>query len=171
MIMVGIDPDLNGGIAVIDIVRRDVKLIIRMPVFEPPIKGSRRVDAPGVYQALVSARGVGAEYVVIENAIVRPQVSSKGPAMMGSVHTVHQTFGALRALSEALFGRGRVIEAWPSSWKKQMGLSSDKTLSLALAAQLYPGHRTLLAKQKNAGIAEAMLLIEWANTYALKFTK
>lgn len=162
MIFVGIDPDLNGGIAVINALTREVIRLDRMPVFEPPVSGSRRVDAPGVYECLKAARLAGAEYAVIEAAIVKPQKSAKGDKMMGSVHTVHQNFGALRALCEVLFTRSRVMEAWPSSWKKEMGLTSDKSLSLDIAVQFYPGHSVLLGKQKNAGLAEAMLLVEWA---------
>lgn len=162
MIIVGIDPDLNGGIAVIDTWARAIIRLDRMPVFEPPVSGSRRVDAHEVYDLLKSARLEGAEYVAIEAALVKPQKSAGGDKMMGSVHTVHQNFGALRALCEVLFTRSRVLEAWPSSWKKQMGLTSDKALSLDLAAQFYPSHAALLSKQKNAGLAEAMLLVEWA---------
>lgn len=164
MILVGIDPDLNGGIAVIDAETRDVLSITRMPVFEPPVEGKRRVDALAVHKTLIEARRLGAQFVILESAIVKPQVSSKGPAMMGGVHTVHQNYGAIRALCEIMFGRGRVISAHPSSWKKTMGLSSDKHLSLDVAVQLYPGHAVLLSKQKNVGIAEAMLLIEWGKT-------
>jgi len=162
MIVVGIDPDLNGGIAVIDTLDMAVLRLTRMPVFEPPVSGSRRLDAPAAYDALKEARRLGAEFLVIEAALVKPQTTSKGPAMMGGVHTVHQTFGALRALSETLFTRSRVLEAWPSSWKKDMGLTSDKSLSLTRAIEVFPSHASLLSKQKNAGLAEAMLLVAWA---------
>ena len=54
-----------------------------MPVFTPPVSGKRRVDAPGLYEILKAARLAGAEYVTLEHAIVKPQASTKGAAMMG----------------------------------------------------------------------------------------
>jgi len=163
MILTGIDPDFNGGLATIDPEDHTVKLVTRMPVFEPPVKGKRRIDAPGLYEALLQARRVGSQYVILESPLVMPQKSKKGPAMMGNVNTVHQTYGAIRAVAELLFSRSRVIPAWPSVWKKDMGLSSDKDLSLPLARDLYPSHTSLLSKKKNTGLAEAILMAEWGH--------
>lgn len=162
MIIVGIDPDKNGCIAVVDVLDRSIKRIDSVPVWTHPVTGKRWLDAPLAYLMLEHARNIGAEYVAVESAIVKPQFSAKGPALMGSVGEIHQTYGALRALSEVAFTRSRTIVAWPSAWKKEMGLDKDKDKSLALATELYPSHSALLSKKKNAGIAEAILLCEWA---------
>jgi len=157
----GCDPDLNGGFAVIDTQTLEIVSLRLMPLFVPPVKGKRRIDAQGAFELLKEARRVGAEYVALEQAVVKPQISSKGPAMMGSVHTVHQNYGMLRALCEIMFSRSRVIDAWPSTWKKDMGLTSDKNLSLEKAIALYPSHTSLFAKKKNVGLAESLLLARW----------
>lgn len=161
MILLGIDPDLNGGFATVDLGQNSIVTLHRMPIFEPPVKGKRAIDMPSAYQAIAAARGSGATYVILEAAVVKPQVGKNGPVMMGGVDTVHQNYGGLKAICEVLFGRSRVIRAWPSTWKKETGLGSDKEESLRLAAALYPSHSALLAKKKNAGLAEAILLTEW----------
>lgn len=95
--------------------------------------------------------------------MVKPQKSSKGEAMTGSVDLIHQNYGGLRAICELAFHRSRVVDAWPSVWKKDMGLTSEKALSRDIAVQLYPGHSALLSMTKNTGIAEAILLAEWGH--------
>jgi len=164
MMFLGIDPDLNGGLAVVDHQTGKIDLLNRMPVYLPPTGGKRAIDVQLLFECVQQARRVGAQYAVLEKAVVKPQISSKGPAMMGSVHTVHQTYGAIRAVCEILFTRSRVIDAWPSTWKKDMGLTSDKSLSLQKALEYHPTHKTLFSKKKNTGMAEAVLLARWGST-------
>lgn len=47
----------------------------------------------------------------------------------------------------------------PQQWKKDMGVTSDKNTSLDLARTLWPG--APLSRQKDHGVAEALLLAEW----------
>ena len=47
----------------------------------------------------------------------------------------------------------------PQEWKKDMGLTSDKTQSLEMARRLWPN--APLARQMDNGRAEALLMAEW----------
>ena len=47
----------------------------------------------------------------------------------------------------------------PQKWKKDMGLTSDKAQSMAMARELWP--LAPLHRQKDNGRAEALLLAEW----------
>lgn len=47
----------------------------------------------------------------------------------------------------------------PQKWKKDMGLTSDKDLSLAMARELWP--TAPLARKMDNGRAEALLMAEW----------
>lgn len=165
MIIVGIDPDQSGGIVVADPDTHNLIAIHRMPLFTHPVTGKVRIDATAVYHLLLAAAGSGASYAVLEQAVVKPQKSAKGPAMTGSVDKIHQNYGALRALCELAFTRPRVIVAWPSTWKKEMGLSSDKELSRAKASELYPTHSKLFGMTKNTGLAESLLLVHWGRKW------
>lgn len=74
-----------------------------------------------------------------------------------SVFSTGFGFGLIRGV---LVGRSMPYEiVHPQVWKKAMGVTSDKTTSLAKARALFPlcdlGHR------KDAGRAEALLIAEW----------
>jgi len=165
MILLGIDPDLKGGLATIDMGARKILSLHRMPVYEPPVKGkgAKRLDTLTAWACIQQAKHThGAIAAVLEAAIVKPQIGKGGrQAMMGSVGRIHQTYGALLAMCEITFGRAGVIKAWPSAWKKEMKLTADKSDSRVLACSLYPAHAQLLDKVKNEGMAEAVLLTEW----------
>jgi hypothetical protein len=47
----------------------------------------------------------------------------------------------------------------PQKWKKDMGLTSDKDLSLAMARELWP--TAPLSRKMDNGRAEALLMAEW----------
>lgn len=47
----------------------------------------------------------------------------------------------------------------PQQWKKDIGVTSDKNTSLEMARTLWPG--APLSRQKDHGVAEALLLAEW----------
>lgn len=158
MIIVGVDSDLNGGIACLDFSTREVHLAARMPVIDTE---KRRLDNQELHAIFKRASLAGADSIVIEASITKPQMGKNGPTMTAGVDTTHQTFGGIRAAAEIVYGVPAVTVAWPSAWKKAMGLSKDKELSLDKAAELWPSHQALWRFKKNAGIAEAFLLAEW----------
>ena len=158
MRLVGIDPDLRGGFAVVEPDAHKIIYLGRIPVYEPPVKGKRRLDAPALLALLKAAVRSGATFVCMETAIVRPQTTTKGMALTAGIDTTHQTYGGIRALAEGVFGRGRVLAVHPTSWKSAMGLTRDKGLSSELAAELYPSHAGVFKVKKNDGLAEAVLL-------------
>jgi crossover junction endodeoxyribonuclease RuvC len=47
----------------------------------------------------------------------------------------------------------------PRAWKKDMGLTADKDESLSMARELWPD--APLARKKDNGRAEALLIAEW----------
>ena len=161
--LVGIDPDLKGGIVMVAYPDREVMVAVSMPVTKkkPPLNEPVRVDPVRVWEHLQRCKRDGAEAVILERALVMAQGNNK---MMGSVDRVHQNFGMLWGLCELAFTPSRVIIANPSVWKKAMGLSSDKKLSRDKACALLPTHAKLFGMVKNTGLAEAMLLAEWGRT-------
>lgn len=164
MKLLGIDPDLNGGIALVQHPERAILSARFMPIRgkKPPLNEPLRVDAESLYLLIIEYRRLGAQYVVLERAVVRAQVGAKGkPAMQAGVDRTHQNFGAIRAICELAFTPSRVILAAPSVWKRAMGLDSDKAKSRHKAAELYPSHTQVFSAAKSAGLAEAVLLTEW----------
>lgn len=162
MIVVGIDPDLNGGIAVLNVVTCEVIALHRMPLHEHPVTGAKTIKVEEVHTALTEARTRGATDLILEGASIRPGQGNSGRIM------TH--YGMLLGIAHLVFTRPAVLIAQPSKWKPAMKLSGDKSKSLELAKVYHPGHGSVLSKQKNAGIAEAMLLCHWAKKNELKCT-
>jgi hypothetical protein len=169
MRVLGVDPDLSGGLVLVDFPAQTIEDIVRMPCTEkkPPLNAPARVHVERLWTALLGTRRLGAEYVVLERALVMQQQTPKGPKMMGSVDRTHQNFGAIRALCELAFTPSRVMIANPSVWKKALGLTSDKGLSRDMACSIFPDHEKLFCRVKNTGLAEAALLAVWGKD---KFT-
>jgi len=67
------------------------------------------------------------------------------------------SFGAAIALAERFDCPWHLVS--PREWKKEMGLTSDKDDSLAMARELWPN--APLARKKDNGRAEALLLAEF----------
>ena len=65
--------------------------------------------------------------------------------------------GAIQAIVELTRAPWLIVR--PQIWKKDVGVTSDKNTSLELARRLWP--RAPLSRQKDHGIAEALLLAEW----------
>lgn len=165
MIWLGIDPDMSGGLVAAEQPHRRIVWAAPMPVLKKrvPVVPEARIDPEALYSLLLTARKEGAQMVVLERAVVRPQVGAGGKmTMQGGIHRTHQNFGAIRAICELAFTRSRVMLANPSDWKSAMGLSSDKTKSRTMAVERYPSHTQLLSMVKNTGLAEAVLMTEWA---------
>lgn len=55
-----------------------------------------------------------------------------------------------------------LVHVQPSKWKARFNLSRDKELSRSRAIDLYPGQSTRLARKKDHGRAEALLIAHYA---------
>lgn len=60
-------------------------------------------------------------------------------------------------------------EVTPATWKKAMGVTSDKATAIELCQRLFPGVNLVQERCRKAhdGIAEAILIAEWARRAGL----
>lgn len=144
MIVLGIDPGFGGALCwrgsdgAIDVV--DMPLEIQF--------GKQQIDG-SVLWAMARARR--ADWIVVEQVSASPQ--------MGVVSAFRFGYGA--GVLRGVFGGDRYVFAPAAKWKRDLGLSADKSASRARAIQLWPGERALFARVKDHGRAEAALLTEW----------
>lgn len=89
--------------------------------------------------------------------VVIEMVASMPKQGVASTFKFGMAFGATIALAERI--RCPFHFVTPRIWKKALGLDSDKNRSLALARDLWPD--APLARQKDNGRAEALLIAEW----------
>lgn len=149
MIYLGVDCGLTGAVAGLD---RDGKIVLAeaMPLIASPVKGKQMVDALDLHDIVKGVIGNHQTSCVIERVSAMPgQGVSSAFNFGGSYHTA---IAAIRILQCSL----QYVTA--AKWKKDMGLTSDKTVSLGMASNLWP---KLKLRRKDDGIAEALLLAEW----------
>jgi crossover junction endodeoxyribonuclease RuvC len=147
-LVVGIDPGFSGAIALIEGTQIDV---YDMPTYKDA-KGRTELNLPELLRFLVPPDGPP-PLAVLE------RVSAMPGQGLSSTFRFGQQFGALQT---ALAGHGyRVIEPTPAQWKRHFGLSSKKDVSRRLASQHFPQLTHLLARKKDDGRAEALLLAEY----------
>jgi hypothetical protein len=97
--------------------------------------------------------GSGADMVIVErvNAFPKQGVSSSFRFGMG-LGIIHGVVAALGF---------RMIEVSPTVWKRHFKLGPEKEDARALALKRFPGVGPNLARKKDAGRAEALLMALW----------
>ena len=89
--------------------------------------------------------------------VVVEKVHSMPKQGVSSTFKFGMAVGAIQAIVELTRAPWLIVR--PQTWKKDVGVTSDKNTSLELARRLWP--RAPLSRQKDHGIAEALLLAEW----------
>jgi crossover junction endodeoxyribonuclease RuvC len=140
--ILGIDPGLDGGLAIISF-NGDLEMLETVPT-EP--KGGfikRQVDAQKLSNIL---------RVYPISVCYLEKVSSRPGQGVGSVFSFGDTYGAIRGVLGALNIPTYYIP--PQTWKKELKISSKED-SLKAIKDLYP---LLKMRKKDHNIAEALLL-------------
>lgn len=154
--IVSIDPDLEGAICAMSM-GGDVIALRRVPITE-----ARELDFLACLKIVSSmCEGVPAAQPIL-GVIETPIGNPAQAAGFAGFANQQRRFGALRMalISEC----SRVVGASPSGWKAAMRVTSDKATSLARAGELFPDNAGMFAIKRNHGLAEALLIAEWART-------
>ena len=167
MIVVGIDTDAKGSVAILDCrnASNPVLDVYGIPNRQKVLtSGKKRLGVNFPALAAIMAELTSRVYVTrfyLEEQWSRPQQGS------GAAFTFGQTFGDIRtSVAAALIGDfpphevDTMIKFIPAlDWKSAMRLSKDKDLSLALADKLFPECKKAWAKKSlYTSAAEAALL-------------
>lgn len=151
--VIAIDPGLSGAIALL--LDGEFVDMAEMPTGVKK-SGRREVDARALFDILsdFSERGDKA-YCIIEQVTAMPGQGVSGMFSFGD------SFGVARALAPVVADRVALVRA--STWKKALGLNSDKRYSLACARERFPLARPRLKLAKHEGLAEALLLAHYGH--------
>ena len=139
--ILGIDPGLDGGIAIIN--GSEIELLETIPTEKKTGFIKRQVDAQKLSNIL---RVYPISVCYLERVASRP---GQG---VGSVFSFGDTYGAIRGVLGALNIPTYTVA--PQTWKKQLKISSKED-SLKAIKELYP---LLKMRKKDHNIAEALLL-------------
>lgn len=152
MRVVGIDPGRYGALAHVDLNDRKVLGLVDMPLSVGK-SGKTAPDPRAICGLLQDWRP---DLIVIEH--VQP-MGRQNPV---SLWTFAEGFGELMAAAKLYAGEERrVTLVRPATWKLRLGLSDDKKASLDMARTLFPAAAPQLARMKDDGRAEALLLTEY----------
>tara|TARA_B100001989_G_C24435665_1_gene411347 strand:- start:416 stop:844 length:429 start_codon:yes stop_codon:yes gene_type:complete len=140
MKVVGIDPGLNGAIAILQ--DKKVLSITDMPVMADGKKNKRQLNNAQLAEILRKNTSEGDEI-----SIVVEQVNAMPGQGVTSMFNFGQTFGAIKGVCAAL--QLPIFFVRPSKWKKYFELiNSSKDSSRTKAIEMYPYLSDQLAKKK-----------------------
>ena len=150
MQIIGIDPGLSGGIAILE--DSKVKMLFDMPVMSDGKKNKRQLNSALLAQ-LIRDNIKNVE----DTAIVVEQVNAMPGQGVTSMFNFGQTFGAIKGVCAAL--GLPIFFVRPSKWKKHFELiNSSKDSSRTKAIEMYPSLSNDLAKKKDVNKSDAILI-------------
>lgn len=143
----GIDPGVSGAIG---LVREDggFSFVVDMPTL-PTTTGRRQVDFATLAHIM---REQAPAFVLVERVGPRPGEGAVGAFSFG------HTFGGILAVLATLGLPHDVVQ--PQTWKRRAGIppGADKKASIATCKRLLPDAGQYLARVKDDGRAESLLL-------------
>ena len=155
MKIIGIDPGLSGGIAVLE--NNQVLSIFDMPVMSEGKKNKRQLNSAQLV-TLIKENIKSSEDV----AVIVEQVNAMPGQGVTSMFNFGQTFGAIKGVCAAL--GLPIFFVRPSKWKKHFELiNSSKDSSRTKAIEMYPAFSNQLAKKKDVNKSDAILIARFYN--------
>lgn len=143
----GIDPGVSGAVGFVHADGR-FAAVLDMPT-QTATTGRRQVDPAGLAALL---RQHAPAFVLVERVGPRPKEGAVGAFAFG------QTYGGILAVLATLALPHDVV--MPAAWKRKAGIppGAPKDASIAQALRLLPDAMPYLARKKDDGRAEALLL-------------
>ena len=153
MRIIGIDPGLSGGIAILD----DLKIydIFDMPIMSEGKKNKNQLNSAQLVNIL------NKHVLKKENTFVTvEQVSAMPGQGVTSMFNFGQTFGSIKGICAAL--GLPIFYVRPAKWKKHFELiNSSKDASRTKVIEMYPSISSRLTKKKDVNKADAILIARY----------
>lgn len=151
----GIDPGQSGAVAVL--VDGAFAEFVDMPTMPRPA-GGHQIAAAELARTLrdIRQRHAGADVTAVLEA-----VSAMPGQGVSSMFRFGEGFGVIQGVLGAL--AIPVVLVHPARWKKSMGLTGrEKDVARTVAMQRFPRAAAQLARKKDIGRADALLIAAWA---------
>ena len=150
MRIIGIDPGLNGAIAVLQ--NNKIIEIHDIPVMTDGKKNKRQLNSAQLVKLLKDNFQDETDTVVIVE-----QVNAMPGQGVTSMFNFGQTFGAIKGICAAL--NLPIFFVRPAKWKKHFELiNSSKDASRTKAIEMYPSISDQLSKKKDVNKSDAILI-------------
>jgi len=162
MRIIGIDPGLSGGIAVLD----DLKIfeIFDMPIMSEGKKNKNQLNSAQLVNIIKKHIILGKTFVIVE------QVSAMPGQGVTSMFNFGQTFGSIKGIAAAL--NLPIFYVRPNKWKKHFELiNSSKDASRTKVIEMYPSISERLSKKKDVNKADAILIARYFRDCRAQFNE
>ena len=152
MLIIGIDPGINGAICFFE--DGEVKDVIEMPTMAEGKKNKRQVNGRQIFNELTSRiKGYNTKNI---NVVVE-QVSAMPGQGVTSMFNFGQSFGVIKGVCAAM--QLPIFFVRPSKWKKHFELiNTQKDASRTRAIEMFPKISSILSKKKDSNKADAVLI-------------
>ena len=162
MKIIGIDPGLSGGIAVLE--NNKVTNIFDMPVMSEGKKNKRQLNSAQLVKILKDNFKNDKEEDV---SVVVEQVNAMPGQGVTSMFNFGQSFGAIKGICAAL--NLPIFFVRPAKWKKHFELiNSSKDASRTKVIEMYPSLSSQLSKKKDVNKSDAILIARFYNETRFK---
>ena len=162
MKIIGIDPGLSGGIAVLE--NNKVLSIFDMPVMSEGKKNKRQLNSAQLVKLIKDNISKNEEV-----SVVVEQVNAMPGQGVTSMFNFGQTFGAIKGVCAAL--GLPIFFVRPAKWKKHFELiNSSKDSSRTKVIEMYPSLSNDLAKKKDVNKSDAILIARFYSETRLNDT-
>ena len=162
MRIIGIDPGLSGGIAVLD----DLEIfdIFDMPIMSEGKKNKNQLNSAQLVSIIKKHVVSGKTSVIVE------QVSAMPGQGVTSMFNFGQTFGSIKGICAAL--GLPIFYVRPAKWKKHFELiNSSKDASRTKVIEMYPSISDRLSKKKDVNKADAILIARYFKECKAQFAE
>ena len=163
MRIIGIDPGLSGGIAILD----DLKIfdIYDMPVMSEGKKNKNQLNSAQLVNIIrKNLIPNGNTFLIVE------QVSAMPGQGVTSMFNFGQTFGSIKGICAAL--NLPIFFVRPAKWKKHFDLiNSSKDASRTKVIEMYPSISPRLSKKKDVNKADAILIARYFRDCRAQFNE
>ncbi len=155
MRIIGIDPGLSGGIAILD----DLKIfdIYDMPIMSEGKKNKNQLNSAQLVNIIKkNIISNGDTFLIVE------QVSAMPGQGVTSMFNFGQSFGVVKGVCSAM--QLSVHYVRPAKWKKYFNLlKTEKEASRSKAIEIFPYISSQLSRKKDSNKADAILLASFFN--------
>ena len=163
MRIIGIDPGLSGGIAILD----DLKIfdIYDMPIMSEGKKNKNQLNSAQLVNIIKKNIILsGDTFLIVE------QVSAMPGQGVTSMFNFGQTFGSIKGICAAL--NLPIFFVRPAKWKKHFDLiNSSKDASRTKVIEMYPSISPRLSKKKDVNKADAILIARYFRDCRAQFNQ
>ena len=162
MRIIGIDPGLSGGIAILD----NLKIfdLFDMPIMSEGKKNKNQLNSAQLVNIIKKHIVLGKTFVIVE------QVSAMPGQGVTSMFNFGQTFGSIKGICAAL--NLPIFYVRPAKWKKHFELiNSSKDASRTKVIEMYPSISDRLSKKKDVNKADAILIARYFKECKAQFAE